>query len=161
MGQQDANALRIALGVIPSPSNYAPGSTEQRTYEVNRGLAQAATPEMLKTISDLRFDTTPTLGQNISAFTQSLRDYNALDPTTGLPKDRAQQQLDGEQLLIDGLAKYGTDEKAVEGIMEAWNNSGFRLLRTALARLWIWVSRILRSQRSVRCLDIQRANPNL
>jgi hypothetical protein len=145
MGQQDANALRTALGVIPSPSNYAPGSTEQRTYEVNRGLAQAGSPEMLKTISDLRPDTTPTLGQNISAFTQSLRDYNALDPTTGLPKDRAQQQLDGEQLLIDGLAKYGTDEKAVEGIMEAWNNSGFKVAENRIGTV----------------MDLGKQNPNL
>tara|TARA_R100000152_G_C6767867_1_gene193189 strand:+ start:309 stop:1850 length:1542 start_codon:yes stop_codon:yes gene_type:complete len=127
MGQQDANALRTALGVIPSPSNYAPGSTEQRTYEVNRGLAQAATPEMLKTISDLRPDTTPTLGQNISAFKQTLRDYDPIDPTTGLPKTPGQQQLDVEQIVIDGLAKFGTDEKAVEGIMEAFNDSGYKV----------------------------------
>lgn len=127
MGRQDADALRTALGVIPSPSNYAPGSTEQRTYEVNRGLAQAATPEMLKTISDLKPDTTPTLGQNISAFKQTLRDYDPIDPTTGLPKTPGQQQLDVEQIVIDGLAKFGTDEKAVEGIMEAFNDSGYKV----------------------------------
>jgi hypothetical protein len=127
MGQQDANALRTALGVIPSPSNYAPGSTEQRTYEVNRGLAGAATPEMLKTISDLRPDTTPTLGQNISAFKQTLRDYDPINPTTGLPKTPGQQQLDVEQIVIDGLAKFGTDEKAVEGIMEAFSDSGYKV----------------------------------